>query len=301
MQNVWIGMYEINSELRKDILCIPPYRHCIEKKFISKIYKKMEKNKPFACDIARAVISPKQRAYQMEFRYKKAKIFEPYISVLEYGIFSSMVTDWVGAYLTLLPVVEACLRKWMDLENLSLKSFHKFYYTFGKYSRKNIGPYNDERAHITSEYIRYLKHGFRMLYMGFEEYNKKEFKEIFNRNLTLHKLEGVINAQESLSNVIRITLLLDVIAELYLMLDPENWWNNCVLAEPEQNIDFQLRWHLYEKKAISKVGHPDMMIVQNAFLGKASNRKKKALIQQIKKEIEAICPQSTKQTSLLKL
>jgi hypothetical protein len=279
-------MYEINSELRKDILCIPPYRHCITEKFIGKIYKKMEKKKPFIGDITRAIISPQQRAYQMEFRYRKAKIFEPYIPVLEHGIFSSMVTEWVGAYLTLLPVVEASLRKWMDLEaNLSLKSFHNFYYTFGKYSRKNIGPYNDERAHITSEYIRYLKHGFRTLYMGFEEYNKKKFKETFNRNLTLHKLEGVIDAQENFSNVIRIILLLDVIAELYLMLDPENWWYNCVQADPEQNIDFQLRWHLYEKKAKSKAGRPDLMILQNAILGKASDRKKKALIKKLRESI----------------
>ncbi|MDR2581821.1 MAG: hypothetical protein LBC85_12630, partial [Fibromonadaceae bacterium] len=173
-------MYEINSELRKSILCIPPYRHCITKKFIGKIYRKMEKKKSFAGDIARIIISPQQRAYQMEFRYKKAKIFEPYIPVLEYGTFSSIVTDWVCAYLTLLPVVEASLRKWMTLEaNLSLKSLHKFYYTFGKYSQKSIGPYNDERTHITSEYIRYLKHGFRMLYMSFDEYNKKNFKETF--------------------------------------------------------------------------------------------------------------------------
>jgi hypothetical protein len=222
----------------------------------------------------------------MEFRYKKAKIFEPYIPVLEYGTFSSIVTDWVCAYLTLLPVVEASLRKWMVLEaNLSLKSLHKFYYTFGKYSQKSIGPYNDERTHLTSEYIRYLKHGFRMLYMSFEEYNKKNFKETFNRNLALHKLEGAISAEESSSNVIKITLLLDVIAELYLMLDPENWWHNCVQAEPEQNIDFQLRWHLYEKKAMLKAGHEDLLIVQNALVKKASDKKKKALIQKLRSEI----------------
>jgi hypothetical protein len=284
MKDMWEAMSEINSELRENILCIPPYRHCITKEFIGKIYNKMKRNKPLVDDITHVIISPRQRAYQMEFRYKKAKIFEPYMPVLEYGVFSSIITDWVCAYLTLLPVVEASLRKWMDLEvKMSLKSLHKLYYTFGKYSRKHIGSYNDEREHITKEYIRYLKHGFRLLYMGFEEYNKKNFKEIFNRNLALHKLEGVIDAQESLHNFTRIILLLDIIAELYLMLEPDNWWYNCVLAEPEKSIDFQLRWHLYEKKAKLKTGHDDFLIVQNALVGKTSDRKKKALIKQLKK------------------
>jgi hypothetical protein len=285
MKDMWEAMSEINSELRDSILCIPPYRHCVTKEFIGKIYGKMKKNKSLVDDITRIIVSPKQRAYQMEFRYKKAKIFEPYIPVLEYGVFSSVLTDWVCAYLTLLPVVEAGLRKWMAMEgNMSLKSLHKFYYTFGKYSRNHICLYDDEREHITKEYIRYLKHGFRLLYMGFEEYNRKNFKEIFNRNLALHKLEGAVTAQESLRNVTRITLLLDVIAELYLMLEPDNWWYNCVLPEPEQNIDFQLRWHLYEKKARLKTGHDDMLILQNALVGKSSDRKKKALIQKLKKE-----------------
>jgi hypothetical protein len=205
MKDMWGAMSEINSELRNSILCVPPYRHCITKEFIGKIYKKMKKNKSLVNDITHIIISPWQRAYQMEFRDKKAKIFEPYMPVLEYGVFSSIVTDGVSAYLTLLPVVEASLRKWMDLEvKMSLKSLHKFYYTFGRYSRKHIGPYNDEREHLTGEYIRYLKHGFRLLYMGFEEYNKKEFKEIFNRNLALHKLEGAIDSKESLRNFTRI-------------------------------------------------------------------------------------------------
>jgi hypothetical protein len=287
MKDIWGYLEEINSELKKSLLCIPPSRECINEKFIEKIYNKMKRNKSINDDISGVVVSPWQRAYQMEFRYKKTKIFEPYIPVLEYGTFSTIVTDWVCAYLTLLPVVEASLRKWMEFEpSLSLKSLHKFYYTFGKYSRKFLGPYDDEREHIIKEYIKYLKYSFKMLYMGFEEYSRKDYKEIFNRNLALHRLEGAKSLSESASNTIRVILLLDVISELYLMRDPENWWNNCVMAEPDKHVDFQLRWHLYEKKAMQNAGHDDMLIVQNILGRKASNKRKKELIVQLKKEIK---------------
>jgi hypothetical protein len=294
MKNMWEKIEEINAELKEYILCIPPYRDCYNEKFIGDLYKKMKKKKPIAKDVARFINSPESRAFQMEFRYKKAKIFEPYMPVLEYGIFSSMVTDWVCSYLTLLPVVEASVRKWMEFEpSLSLQSLHKFYYTFGKYFRNNIGRFDDCRENvITSEYVKYLRYSFKMLYMGFEEYNRKQYKDIFNRNMALHRLEGAVTLSESWSNVTRITLLLDVIAELYLMQeDPENW-HNCIRSdsEYEQNIDYQLRKLLYEKKAMQNLGHEDMLIVQNVLVGKASDRRKKALIEQQKRMINLLAP-----------
>jgi len=282
---LWETIHEINTELRESILCIPPYKECITEEFVGKMYEIKENNELLVNDITNIILSPRQRAYQMEFRYKKTKIFQPFTPVLEYGVFSAVITDWVSAYLTLLPVVEASLRRWMALEaNMSLKSLHKFYYTFGKYSQKYLGT-NDEREDITKEYIRYLKHGFRMLFMSFEECHKKNLKEIFNRNLALHRLEGAMDSPESLRNVTRILLLLDVISELYLMQETDELWQVCVSTDPEQNIDFQLRWRLYEKKAQATTGHSDFLIVQNALVGKSSESKKKKLIQKLKEEM----------------
>jgi len=284
----WLKMSEINTELRESILCIPPYQECITDEYIEKMYQIKEDNELLVNDITGLILSPWRRAYQMEFRYKKTKIFQPFIPVVEYGVFSAVLTDWVSAYLTLLPVVEASLRRWMDLEaNMSLKSLHKFYYTFGKYSRKYIGAYNDEREDVTKEYIRYLKHGFRMLFMSFEECHKKNLKEIFNRNLALHRLEGAMDSPESLRNVVRILLLLDVISELYLMQEADELWQACVSTDPEQNVDFQLRRRLYEKKANRETGHTDFLIVQNALVGKSSENRKKKLIEKLKEEVEA--------------
>jgi len=281
----WLKMSEINTELRDSILCIPPYQECITDEFIEKMYQIKEDRELLVNDITNLILSPWRRAYQMEFRYKKTKIFQPFIPVVEYGVFSAVLTDWVSAYLTLLPVVEASLRRWMALEaNMSLKSLHKFYYTFGKYSRKYLGT-NDEREDITKEYIRYLKHGFRMLFMSFEECHKKNLKEIFNRNLALHRLEGAMEEPESLRNVARILLLLDVISELYLMQEADELWQACISVEPEENVDFQLRRRLYEKKANMETGHTDFLIVQNALVGKSTESKKKKLIQKLKEEV----------------
>ena len=286
MKDMWSKLEEINSVLKGSALCLPPSRNFIEESFIERSYAKLKNDENIVDDVVGIMISPRLRAFQMEFRYKKTKIFKPYLPVLEYGTFSTIVTDWVSAYLTLLPAVEASLRKWMELEpSLSLKSLHKFYYTFGKYYKRNIEAYDDTMARMANEFLKYLKYCFKMLFMGFEEYSRNKFKEIFNRNFALHKLEGAKTLDESASNVVRVILLLDVISELYLMQDPEDWWHNYVQVDVEQNLDFQLRWHLYEKKAMQNAGHDDMLIIQNVLGDKASDKKKRAVIMKLKKDI----------------
>jgi hypothetical protein len=97
MKNMWEKLEEINLELKKYLLCVPPTRLCYNEEFIGKLYKKMKRKGAIADDIVRIINLPLNRAHRMEFRYKKTKIFEPYILVLEHGVFSQMVTDSVGA------------------------------------------------------------------------------------------------------------------------------------------------------------------------------------------------------------
>jgi len=42
--------------------------------------------------------------------------------------------------------------------------------------------------------------------------------------------------------------------------------------------------YLYEKKAEINTGHNDFLIVQNALVGKSSEKKKRALIQRLRAE-----------------
>ena len=63
-------------------------------------------------EIRGMIIHPWQRAYQMEYRFKKADIFTPFIPVLEYAMHDMCMGNYTGAYITLLPMVESVFREW---------------------------------------------------------------------------------------------------------------------------------------------------------------------------------------------
>lgn len=60
--------------------------------------------------------------------------------------------------------------------------------------------------------------------------------------------------------------MLDIIAELYLMQNPENYWRTVFYADPEANQNFKLRWSLYVKRASLSVGPNDLMVLYNNFI-----------------------------------
>lgn len=79
---------------------------------------------------------------------------------------------------------------------------------------------------------------------------------------------------EGLSNITRIMLVLDVIAELYLMQDPKGYWSVVFHSDTENNVDFLLRWELYKKRA-RKIGRPsDLLVVQNALIDGVTDEEK---------------------------
>src|SRR5699024_7391605 len=170
------------------------------------------------------------------------------------------------SYLSFLPVVEAVLRKWAevcpDLSFNKIKGFTSQLIDFLK--RQNYYP--DDRKRWPESHVEFLQYILGVLYQDFDTYKQQNFAQIFNRNLSLHKLEGVINISEGLSNVTRILLVLDIIAELYLMQNPENYWRTVFYADPEANQNFKLRWSLYVKRASLSVGPNDLMVLYNNFI-----------------------------------
>ena len=142
--------------------------------------------------------NPSQRAYQMEYRFKKCDIFLPYIPVLEYAFYDALNGNWICAYLSLLPVVETVLRKWAEVEpTLTFEGMKKFAPQLSAYMHEKE-LYKDEREAWSSSHIEYLQYALTILFERFKEYEEQNFAVIFNRNLTLHKLDGVIDMREGL-------------------------------------------------------------------------------------------------------
>ena len=201
-----------------------------------------------------------------------------------------MQGNWICAYLSLLPVVEAVLREWAISEpSLTFNKMKGFIPDFIEYLKNTLKVYEDERVLTTDSHIEYLQYTLNeVLYADFDTYADAEFSVTFNRNLTLHKLEGVVDMKTGLSNITRILLLLDIIAELYLMQNPQRWWDITFYADIETNIDFQLRWNLYKKHSILSVGPSDLLIIANVFLNQVPNDDKTELTNLLKTQIELI-------------
>ena len=67
--------------------------------------------------------------------------------------------------------------------------------------------YTDDRQAITDGYVDYLKYVLEdVLYIRFDDYEKKGYADTFNRNLSLHKLSGVTDPKEGMRNLTRLLL-----------------------------------------------------------------------------------------------
>lgn len=286
MSSIWELLQGINDELKKDFLCVPPYR-CVNGQYLGEVKTAIDSGKDATLKIRGSINLPWQRAFQIEYRYKKCAIFEPYLPVIEYATYCVMEGNWVCAYLSFLPVVEAVLRKWGEEDpQLTFEKIRGFANDLVS-NLKNHEYFNDDRINLTNGYIEYLRYIlYDILYIRFDQYNNKGFSDVFNRNLTLHKLEGVMDISEGLLNVTRIELLLDVIAELYFMKTPKEYWKATFDPKPEENVDFMLRWKIYVKKAQQMVGPNDLLVIHNAFVHEASDEAKRAELRFLELEMD---------------
>lgn len=287
-QSLWDLIKEANAVLKQEFLCVPPYR-CINGVYLGELSRMIAEGQKPGLKVRGTINLPWQRAYQMEYRYKKCAIFQPFLPAIEFATYSAMEGNWVCAYLTFLPVVEAVLRKWGEEDPGFTFEQMKGIAPVLIERIKNHEYFSDDRVNWTNSHIDYLQYILcEVLYTGFNTYKKKAFSEIFNRNLSLHKLEGVMEISEGLANVTRIMLVLDIIAELYFMQSPQEYWQCSFYAEPEKNLDFMLRWKLYVKHSMLSIGPNDLLIINIAFLNPIPEDIKEAEIKKLNLEIELI-------------
>lgn len=260
-QRLWKDYNDINSVLSHEFLCIPPYR-CVNGRFINEIKASLPDKKRAAGIVCRAIHSPFQRAYQMEYRYKHCKIFDKYMEAIEYANLAAYDGNYICSYITMVPIIEALLREWIGEDPTA--SFNRI-----RESIKNIDDklktiifFDDDRHTITDAYIGYMNDVVRdKFYVSFDEYYNLGLASVFNRNLTLHRFEGADSYEEAIANTDRIMLVLDVIAELYLMQDMKKYWNITFYATPDANADFQLHKELYYKHEWLSLGYNDSSLL----------------------------------------
>lgn len=303
--NLWETYEKVDKHLNEKLLTIPPYP-CVSGKRIQELLACLENPDPawggLDGEILRMVKNPWQRAYQIEYRFKSTKIFNDFMKVIESATYDLMIGNYICSYLSLVPVVEAILRKWSNEKSNEIESVNKngdfSIYVFEKNLVKYLNEKNNERhsdinfQKWISNQIKYfdymISEVFYLRFNASEEGVKKEF----NRNRTLHLLDNIEDSEALRDNNTRIFLLLDIIAELYLSLDEELYINNTFYADHEKNIDLNLRWKIYLKNAMESINYTDMTIIDTAFLQQdkkyVTDEQKQKFIEQKEYQIQFI-------------
>jgi len=233
---------KIENELKKEFICIPPYQ-CINGSFLYNC-SKIEQNE-LTTYIFSTIMLPWQRAYQMQYRFEKCKIFTDYLLLIESATLSAFEGNYVCSYLSLLPVVESILRKSAG-KMTGRDGFKDYIAEFKTYCQTQNKPFSDIREEIFNSYYNHLDFILSKVFnLSFNDYDSRSYNEIFNRNLTLHKLDGINDKDATRKNVIRILLLLDLISEIHLLSDLKLYWTNIFDADYDSSERFEKRYKTY--------------------------------------------------------
>ena len=84
----------------------------------------------------------------------------------------------------------------------------------------------------------------------------------------MHKLEGISNDEEIYRNLNRLFLLIDVIADLYTLIDNERYFKISFYADSQNDKDFQMRWSYYNSIKTNKIISNYINILKYNYINK---------------------------------
>lgn len=202
---------KLNNELVKYALSLPSTVTLTDVVNVQKLISDMPANEHRIIDaFASIIMNPVMRARQKKGRFEHFPPFKSFINIIESAVISYYRGNFIGSYLTLIPVVEGVMLRWLgyfgtgkkptfpDLKTFFSSSYHRqpcpgnvlFYDVFSKACDKLL-----------------TEHLFKNSQDG-DAYSN------FNRHLAAHLLSDSQFATRE--NCVRLFLLLDLMSELYL-------------------------------------------------------------------------------------
>lgn len=282
--NLWESYGKIDEHLKEKLFAIPPYP-CVSIHKVENLLSCLENPDPawggLEGEILRMIINPWQRAYQIEYRFKPSKIFNGVIKTIESATYDLMIGNYECSYLSLVPVVEAVLREWANEKYKEIISVNRNgdfkIFIFSRNLVKYLKEQNNKRQ-TNSKFQKWISNQIKyfdfmikkVFYLNFKD-SEDGVKREFNRNRALHFVEGTDDWEVLRNNNIRIFLLLDIIAELYLSLDDKIYMSNTFYSDYQDNLDFNLRWKIYLKNALEAIDFTDINIIKFAFFQEYEN------------------------------
>ncbi|MCH7318588.1 hypothetical protein MMP64_11675 [Acinetobacter sp. ANC 5659] len=205
------GILQLNSRLLEYALSLPSTVTMADVKNVQKLISDMPANEHKIIDaFASIIMNPRMRALQKKGRFEHFPPFKSFVYIIESAVISYYRGNFIGSYLTLIPVVEGVMLRWLG------------YFGMGK---KPTFP--DLKAFFSNSYQRQPCPGNALFHDVFSKACDKLLTEHlfkdsqdgdaysnFNRHLAAHLLSDSQFATRE--NCVRLFLFLDLMSELYL-------------------------------------------------------------------------------------
>lgn len=160
--------------------------------------------------IGRATLHPRLRALQKKGRIEKFEYFKVFSKLIDAAILSYYRTNFISCYLTLLPVIEGVIIRWMGYTETSTKpEFEDVRKFFKNSAQRQPCPYNVLFHNV------YIKACDKILNNHFyKPTTSGNSWANFNRHVASHLLND--NQFGTKENCIRLFILLDAMTEIFV-------------------------------------------------------------------------------------
>lgn len=201
----------MNEKLGEYALLLPIFSTNRELKAINNLIGELPKTEGEIIKIiGRVTFNPRLRALQKKGRIEKFDYFKTFSKIIDAAILSYYRTNYTSCYLTLLPVIEGVVIRWMGYTESSTKPEFEYVRKFFKNSaQRQPCPYNilfhDVYAKACDKILN--NHFYKPTTNGNSWAN-------FNRHVASHLLND--SPFETKENCIRLFILLDAMTEIFV-------------------------------------------------------------------------------------
>lgn len=204
-------IFETNLELADYALCLPPdVTHADCDRFKLMLSESPRNDKKIFLAIEEIAMNHRMRALQQKGRFEKLDIFKEFSVIIEAGVLSYYRGNYISSFLTLIPLVEGIILRWMGFNGNGVKpDFKKIKQFFSISHQRHPCPgnplFHQVYAMVSDKIIK--EHLFKPSQQGNSHSN-------FNRHLASHLLNDSEFATRE--NVVRLCLLLDNMSVIYM-------------------------------------------------------------------------------------
>lgn len=201
---------DLNTRLSPFAIIVPVTSTMAELNYALKLAELLPASEGSLLDLVeRAEMQPYFRALQKIGRFEQFPYFKVAAKMIDAATLSYYRRNYIACYLTLVPVIEGILLRWLGYDGASYQlDFDKLRRFFQNGYQRQPNPWNIEFHQLFSQACNELlaRHFFRPTTSG-------SAHDLFNRHLAVHLLEDEEFATKA--NCLRLFMLLDAMTEIY--------------------------------------------------------------------------------------